>query len=236
MKRCFLVADLHLFSRRSLASRHQEAIEQAVKEADTFILGGDIFDFRWSHWPSPEDTAKAAKAWLQDLIALNPACQFHYVVGNHDHHPAMQQVLDSMAVSSENFQWEPYHLRIGDAFFLHGDAADPGMTPEGLRSKRARFAKHGRPARWQDQVYQLAVACRLHVAVSRLWYPTTRVTRQLHDYLAQLPSEDTAGVKHVYFGHTHLALRDQPWKERFYHNGGAPMSGLRFEILPVTLT
>lgn len=235
MKRSFLVADLHLFSRRSQASRHQEAIESAVKEAETFILGGDIFDFRWSHWNSPEETAKAAESWLQDLIALNPACQFHYVVGNHDHHPAMLRVLETLALSSENFQWEPYHLRIGDAFFLHGDAADPRMNPDRLRASRARFAEHGRPARWQDQVYQMAVACRLHVAVSRAWYPTARVTRQLHNYLAQLPSDDVAGVKHVYFGHTHLALRDHSWQGRLYHNGGAPMRGLNFDILPVHL-
>ena len=46
------VSDLHLFSKRSSGPQVQRAIEAAVARSDTFVLGGDIFDFRWSELES----------------------------------------------------------------------------------------------------------------------------------------------------------------------------------------
>ena len=59
-KSSYFVSDLHLFSRRSLAPRHEAALHAAAARAHTFVLGGDIFDFRWSHYHSPEETARQA--------------------------------------------------------------------------------------------------------------------------------------------------------------------------------
>src|SRR2546421_12262001 len=80
----YFVSDLHLFSRRSRGPLHQPAIHAAAWRAGSFILGGDIFDFRWSTHASAEETAKHAVRWLDDLVASHPHCQFHFIQGNPD--------------------------------------------------------------------------------------------------------------------------------------------------------
>ncbi|MBX3438851.1 MAG: hypothetical protein KF861_15270, partial [Planctomycetaceae bacterium] len=67
MPRACFVSDLHLFANRSRADRYLEAIERAADAADLCILGGDIFDFRWSTLPSTEATVESAVAWLRAL-------------------------------------------------------------------------------------------------------------------------------------------------------------------------
>ena len=84
MQRTFFVSDLHLCSRRSQAPRHEAAIHAAAARASTFVLGGDIFDFRWSTLPTADETVRHAIRWLDDLVASHPQCDFHFIQGNHD--------------------------------------------------------------------------------------------------------------------------------------------------------
>ncbi|HTN77248.1 MAG TPA: metallophosphoesterase, partial [Pirellulaceae bacterium] len=80
----YFVSDLHLFSRRSQAQRYRDQLHATARDAKVFVLGGDIFDFRWSMLKSVEVTVDAAIIWLEELIAPHPDCQFHFVLGNHD--------------------------------------------------------------------------------------------------------------------------------------------------------
>src|SRR5437899_488420 len=80
----YFVSDLHLCSRRSRAELHMPAIHAAAGRANSFILGGDIFDFRWSTLPSADETVRHALRWLDDLVASHPLCDFQFIQGNHD--------------------------------------------------------------------------------------------------------------------------------------------------------
>jgi len=51
---------------------------------DTFVLGGDIFDFVWTTRDSIAESVDEAADWLQSLVEHAPNCQFHFLLGNHD--------------------------------------------------------------------------------------------------------------------------------------------------------
>ncbi len=233
---CCVVSDLHLFTRRSDADQQLEPIKAAVRRSRTFVLAGDIFDFRWSRFSSAEATAGEARRWLEALLAVGPETQFHYVLGNHDHSPALIEQLESLAAAEPRFRWHPYQVRIGNAVFLHGDAGNPRMNQERLEAYRLGFAEE-RPASIAAQrMYDVAMALRLHVVGARLLFPERSVIRRLTEHLHRLGPEWTTGVRNVYFGHTHRALIGVEYEGRMFHNCGSPMRGLPFHILEADLS
>ena len=233
---CHVISDLHLFTRRSEAELHQSAIEQAARRAGSLVLAGDIFDFRWSRWDSTDATAEAAIGWLTDLLAAAPGTELHYVLGNHDHMPALIHRLEVLAQSVPRFHWHPFHLRLGNALFLHGDAGQPGMTPERLVEYRGKFAIERPASEFQERVYGAVVALRLHVLGARLIFPSRGVVRRIAAHVEALGSVWSENVRNVYFGHTHLALDGVEHEGRRYHNCGSPMRGLSFRILEADLS
>ena len=236
MDPCYVVSDLHLFSRRTLAEDHLAPLQDTIEHASTMVFAGDIIDFRWSALGSQAATLAAGRKWLEDCLAVNPRCQFHYVLGNHDYHNDWIGELESLADRTEQLTWNPYHLRIGKALFVHGDAADPKMTPDRLAASRKRFAAHTAPALWKHRAYDATVAARLHVAAARAWYPDWVVLKRLHRYVNTLEPALERGLKRVYFGHTHRAVNGQAYGGLRFHNGGAPMPGMAFEILRAELS
>ena len=101
MARCFFISDLHLFASRSKAWKYLDEMVLAAREAENFVLGGDIFDFRWARTKNNRQTVDRAIAWLTDLINSCPGCHFHFVLGNHDYHQAL---MDRLADLSGNCQ------------------------------------------------------------------------------------------------------------------------------------
>jgi len=95
-------SDLHLFCRRSQGEAHIDTIFDAARNADSFVLNGDIFDFRWSVFPTRSETIDRALAWLDELTTVNPDCQFHYVLGNHDTVHEFVDALDAFAKDTSN--------------------------------------------------------------------------------------------------------------------------------------
>lgn len=233
---CTVLSDLHLFTRRSRADGVQDRIERAVRGSRTLVLAGDIVDFRWSELGSDGATVDAAEEWIEGLLGLTPDLRIHYVLGNHDHHPLLIQRLSEIEERHGRVRHEPFHLRLGNALFLHGDAGNPGMTAERLRASRERSPGHGRAPRALAHAYDAAVAARLHVLGSRIAFPRRRLLARLDRYLGELDPGLTDGVRNVYFGHTHLALRGEPFGGRLFHNCGSPMDGLEFSILEADLT
>ena len=59
-KLTYFVSDLHMYSSRSQEERYLKEIERKAAHADQFVLGGDIFDFRWSTMDSHEETVAGA--------------------------------------------------------------------------------------------------------------------------------------------------------------------------------
>jgi UDP-2,3-diacylglucosamine pyrophosphatase LpxH len=234
MNRTFFVSDLHLCSRRSLAARHEPAIYAAAARAGTFILGGDIFDFRWSTLPSADETVRHAVRWLDDLVASYPHCEFHFIQGNHDCNRRFVSALESYSASRPNLNVHAFFLRQGKSVFLHGDAADhPAMCPLRLKKRRDHWSHDESRSQVRHVLYDLAVTARLHRLAGKVAHPRRRVVHRIVGYLSRIHQGLENGVQHVYFGHTHDALENYRYRGLTFHNPGAPMAGLKFRIVEV---
>src|SRR6188508_2827878 len=118
MARTVFVSDLHLYSRRSQAPRYVATIQAAAARADTFVLGGDIFDFRWSTLPTADETVRHAIRWLDDLVGSHPTCDFHFVQGNHDCNRRFVSALETYGATRPNLALHPFVFRQGKNVFL----------------------------------------------------------------------------------------------------------------------
>lgn len=228
----YFVSDLHMFSRRSQAGIHQATIHAAAGQARTFVLGGDIFDFRWSTLQSVDHTVEQAIRWLDELVAAHRGCDFHFVLGNHDFNRKFLTALDSYALAAPNLTCHHYYLRLGKSVFLHGDVADkPGLCPEKLRHRRENWLHDEIRSPLRHMLYDLAVQANLHRVAGRVVNPRWRVASRIWHYLNHIGHGPADGIEHVYFGHTHQALSDYQYGGLRFHNGGAPMPGLDFRLV-----
>lgn len=227
----YFVSDLHLFARRSSAEEHLEPMRRLAQRAGTFVLGGDIFDFHWTTLDSIAHTVDAAEHWLSDLVGSAPHCEFHMLLGNHDHHGCFMQRLGKLAGAHENLRWDPYFVRLGESLFLHGDAADGDATHAGLQKAR-RSKLHAKRGRTANMLYDAVIQTGAHRPVPIMAYPKRRTARRLLKYMHDIGHGPKTGTRNVYFGHTHRALDGYQYGGVNFHNGGAPIKGVPFRIVP----
>src|SRR3954452_23775417 len=179
-RKSYFVSDLHVLSRRSQAADHAEDLQKAASRAKTFVLGGDIFDFRWSTLDSTQATVSAAMRWLDELVGAHRTCDFHFVLGNHDCNSRFVDALDKYARRTPNLEAHPYFLRIGHSVFLHGDVADhPEMCAARLRHRRKHWSRDERRGPVKNMLYDWAVQARLHQLCGKMVHPKKRVTRRI---------------------------------------------------------
>jgi UDP-2,3-diacylglucosamine hydrolase len=231
----YWISDLHLFARRSIATQYLAEFRATAARADIFVLGGDIFDFVWTTRGTIAETVDQAVQWLESLIEHAPHCQFHFLLGNHDCYGPFVTRLAKLQDSAANFCWHPFVLRLGDSVFLHGDVADRSMDAEQLAHRRARHDQLEKKAPWLHTLYDLVVAVRLHTFAAMLVYPKTLVARRILRYLDQIGHGWATGLQHVYFGHTHVSMSDFEYSGVRFHNGGAPLIGVPFQILETVI-
>lgn len=216
-----MASDLHLLARRSRGDALAGALADAAQRNGALVLAGDIFDVRWSTAGGPAETARFARNWLRELLGRAPDASLHYVLGNHDDVPELREGLTALAATEERFAWHPHHLRLGAALFVHGDLDRPRSPHQGSRPGRAR-----------ERAYDAAIALRLHRAAASLAFPHRAVLRELHDYADRVEADEDGGaIRDVFFGHTHRPMTREPFRGRRYHNGGAPIDGVRFRII-----
>lgn len=232
-KACFF-SDLHLFANRSRGARHLDAIREVANRSQLCVLGGDIFDFKWSTLPSGNHTVDAAVAWLRDLSASVPHCRMHFLLGNHDYHPGLIEQLPRLAQELPNFEWERFFLRQGNVMFLHGDVADRKMTAQLLEQRRLKFCHEPRGAA-HHRAYDLIVNTHVHAVLPRAVYPKRIVARRILSYLENIGHGPETGLQHVYFGHTHRAVNGYAHAGVEFHNGGAPIGRARYQILELDI-
>jgi UDP-2,3-diacylglucosamine hydrolase len=233
-RKTYFISDLHLYSRRSQAARHEAAIHAAAARAGRFVLGGDIFDFRWSTHSTADETVKHAIRWIDELVASHPHCEFHFVQGNHDCNRRFISALEGYLPSRSNLALHPYYFRQGRNVFLHGDAADhPAMCPARLKKRREHWSRDESRSQVRHVLYDLAVTARLHRLAGKVAHPRRRVAHRILGYLNRVQQGPESGVQHVYFGHTHDALTNFHYHGVTFHNPGAPMAGLQFRIVEV---
>jgi UDP-2,3-diacylglucosamine hydrolase len=232
---CYFVSDLHLLSSRTQGHRYLDIIRTASAGAEHFVLGGDIFDFRWARRRTLHDAFVEAAGWLGELASGAPSCRFHFVLGNHDHHAEFLEYLDKLAGRIDNFAWHDYYMRIGSAVFLHGDVADREMDAEMLAALRAREREHKRKGPVANTLYDLFVMSQLHRPLPYLRHRPKVVARRILAYLNEIGHGPASGVKNVYFGHTHWPLADFRYEGIAFHNGGAPIGNPRYRVLPARI-
>jgi UDP-2,3-diacylglucosamine pyrophosphatase LpxH len=236
-KHVSFVADLHLFTRRSDAPRYLKMIRRAAAQSTDFVLGGDIFDFRWSTLGSGEATVEAATHWLEELASSHPECHIHYLLGNHDYYGRFLDQLEKRAGAIPNLTWHRFYLRLGNSIFLHGDAARRKMTPEKLIRFRSRWLHVGPAGPLRNRAYDLLMGTGLHRPIPYLVHSSNRrLARRLSAYLEHVGEGPHTGVRNVYFGHIHRRMADYSYHGMTFHNGGAPIRGQPFHILQATVS
>lgn len=232
MNKGFVVSDLHLFTRRSHAEALQGHIDEAMVWADFIVLNGDIFDFKWSVYASVEETVAAAIRWLERLAAVDPSAELHYVLGNHDALEAFVAQLPDLAERVPNFHWHPTHVRIGTAFFTHGDLRPASTVAGEPRRELERDIVQKRELLHDS--YNYLVALKIHHVV-RVTHGRRQSVRKMLRLLATLDPKSLEGVTDVYFGHTHVPFSDHEEGGYRFHNTGSAIRGLPFNPQTVLL-
>ena len=230
MGKCYFVSDLHLFANRSNAHRYLEEIAQAASHAEAFVLGGDTFDFRWSRIPILKAVDRAIQ-WLLELTAFCPRCHFHFVLGNHDYHQALIDRLVQLERQVDNLSWHRYYVRLGNSVFLHGDVANKEMDAWMLAEFREKWLDARRRGPFASLLYDVVVLTRLHKPMPHVVFSKRIVVRRVLKYLESIGEGPSNGVRDVYFGHTHKKLSNYHYRGLAFHNGGAPIKGVKFRIL-----
>lgn len=218
------LSDLHLFSRRSIGQRLWEESRPSITAAKSIVLGGDIFDFRWSRLGGIDATLGAASEWLEDAIALNPTAAWVYLLGNHDCHPRMQELLSAFQERYPNFAWSATFWRIGSNVFLHGDILDGMRHSSGLESYREGFHDDVSKGPIGNLLYSAVIESRLHSVVPRLRRTRRQTCRTLLKYLESCDASLLPEVQNIYFGHTHIPMNQYRFDRFAFHNTG---SGIR---------
>lgn len=232
----FFLSDLHLFSRRSHADVYWKQFYETVERAHTLILGGDIFDFKWSTRPSLGHSIAEAIRWLDDLAVAYPNCALYYLLGNHDAHPDFVAELDRLAFDKPKIVWQPYFLRLGSCVFLHGDVVDGEPDHEMLEARRRASENRPSPRAYRHFLYDAVVQARLHSVVARVAVRQGMVLKKLSQYLTSHGMDASSGVTDIYFGHTHREMDGVEYYGLRYHNGGASIKGIGFRIVETRLT
>ena len=135
------ISDLHLFSRRSMGQRCWNDVSNQIDETQLLVLGGDSFDFRWSLHRTLAQTLPMAVTWLQAVLDDFQGLQVAHILGNHDCHAGLQEVMSKLASKESWFSWSEYQLQVGSRLFVHGLVAN-GQTfhNPGASNKYCRFA------------------------------------------------------------------------------------------------
>jgi len=225
MPRRTLFPICNLFANRSEAIRYREAMDVAAGRAAAFVLGGDIFDFRWSTLATIEQTVEAAIEWVRYLIAPCPQCHFHYLLGNHDYHRQFIERLDQLARSAGNLR-APLLFASGRQCVPARRRGRSAMTAARLSRRRARWlhAKKRGPVR--QSLLRCRGGCSAAPAAAPPGTPKWLVARRILAYLEDIGQGPDSGVEHVYFGHTHCVLSDYPYGGLTFHNAGSAIKGL----------
>ena len=233
MAKTYFVSDLHLFSSRSQEHRYLEQIREKAIGAEHFVLGGDIFDFRWTTMTTIEATVARASHWLHELAVTCPECNFYFVMGNHDYHGLFIKALDHLEIKIENLSWYPHYVRLGDNVFLHGDIVDRRSGIQKMVERRENHLYRKKRGKVANQLYDWAIQGKLHKPIVQYSRTKRTAARRILKYLEEVGQGPETGVKNVYFGHTHLAISDYEYEGVLFHNGGAPIKGLLFQIIEV---
>lgn len=218
------ISDLHLFSQRSIGQACWNQNRERIEAARVIVLGGDIFDIRWSQLSNLSATIDAASAWIQTAITLNPTATWVYLLGNHDCHPRMTTMLATLTEQHANFAWSSTVWRIGRSVFLHGDILDGDRHLGGLDAYRRSFHEDRQKGKIGNLLYSAVIQTRLHGLVPRVRHRQKKTCERLIRYLERQGEGFLSDVDNIYFGHTHVPMHGFSYGRFQFYNAG---SGIR---------
>ncbi len=216
------VADLHLLSPRSIGQEAMVDLSRLSQDRDCIVLGGDIFDFRWSTQGGHTATLVAARNWLEQLLDRTPETQIVYLPGNHDCHPDFLQVLETLSLAVDRFRWAEHFVQIADCLFLHGDVLDAGSVAR-LGSYRQKFHHELPQSALAHRSYDMAVSMRIHKLVPFLRHKPARTCQRLLSTLNDLQLTSPISPRRIYFGHTHVPIHGLKVEQVEFFNPGASL-------------
>ena len=231
MSKCFFVSDLHLFANRSNGHRYLEEIAAGRVAGRGVRPRRRHLRFPLGRHSHPAEPSIGPSHWLVELTAACPRCHFHLVLGNHDYHQALIDRLAELDKRVSNLSWHRYYVRLGSSVFLHGDVADKEMDARMLAEAREEWLDARRRGPFLSMLYDVVVLTRLHKPFPHLVYAKRIVVRRILKYLESIGQGPGDGVRDVYFGHTHRKLSNYRYRGLTFHNGGAPIKGVKFRIL-----
>ena len=235
VRKGLFVSDLHLFSPRSVGEKVVTQFSTLSQDCDCLVLGGDIFDFRWSDHGSHLATLDAARRWLLDLLHVTGEIPIVFLPGNHDSHPEFLAMLDALAAGEPRLTWAAHHLQIADCLFLHGDLLDAGSVSR-LEAYRSKFHHESPQSRLAHRSYDLAVSMRIHKLIPRLRHKPLQTCQRLLDAMPELWLPSTVPVQQIYFGHTHVAIHGLEVNGIKFFNPGAALRHMDTHIHPFAVT
>lgn len=223
------VSDLHLFSSRSDPSKLPPHATKQRPSDECVVLGGDIFDFKWSQLGGLGSTINIALGWLQELLEKTGDGQIIYLPGNHDCHPEFLKRLEDLSASQARFSMHEHHCQIGDCLFLHGDILDSGIEDGGLSAYRRKFHHIEPKPAVLHRCYDAAVFARVHKVVPSLLHRPNATCTRLLSAVDALEVLDRSLVRKIFFGHTHVAIDGLVVGATTFHNPGAALKHVRFQ-------
>ncbi len=220
------VSDLHVFSGRSKGESLPSELQGTYPDSDLLVLGGDIFDFKWSAL-GESGTLQAAEKWLLTLLEQWRG-EVVFLAGNHDCLPRFFGILSQISHRCERFTWHRHHLLLGDSVFLHGDVLDAGHDLSKLDSYRDKFHPMSSPSKLSRRAYGAIVAMRIHRMAPKLRHRELQTCQKLLGLLPQLVNMPSK-VRRVFFGHTHVAVAGREFKGVKFYNPGAAVRHITFK-------
>lgn len=230
-----VISDLHLYSSRSRAGEQMDAIHAAAAEADHFVFNGDTFDFRWTTRASIEATIPEAIGWVDRLVAAHPRCHFNFVLGNHDFVAEFIEAMEELTGRTPNLSTHPYHVRLGEAVFLHGDVPAMNVDAARMARHRSQFLRERRKHPALSKVYDAITATGVHRAIGLVHSPGRQAAR-IESHLRHVEPDAIDAIEHVYCGHTHVPFTGFRYAGKTFHNTGSMIRGLRHQMLRFEFT
>lgn len=174
-----------------------------------------------------------ACSMVADLVSQFPQTNFHYLYGNHDHHPEFENMVDKLGEESGNISGHPVSLRLGNTLFMHGDAANRSdMDTETLVRERHQRTENKLHGGLHEFLYGIAVQLRIDEVVTRLPFFPDLVHRRLINFIER---EQIDGIDHIVYGHTHRKIHQGQYEGITFTNTGAPIGYREYEHVVLTV-
>ncbi len=235
VRRGVFLSDLHLFTSRSRPGLIEKELQKYSREDQCIVLGGDIFDFRWSDKGGFQPTIQAATNWLEDLLRSTGDSQIIFLPGNHDSHPEFLARLNELARGEARFDWHDHLVQLKNCLFLHGDILDAGLDERKLAAYRSMFHEEEEPSKVLNRSYDMAVAIRMHKLIPHIRRRARRTCHLVGQALKNVEVAEPNRVERVYFGHTHQPILGLEQNGLTYFNPGAALKHMKYHLHDFTL-